>query len=240
MEDQNILQPSNEETVLNQFYLAKEENEKLARENTALKNSLQKEELYHKNLYRQWSQLNADINKKTQELQRLKQTQRPKEKLYTYAFYGLLLITILLVIFNFFAFTKKDNKNSGAVESAAIHKPGDTPVTVSYATKQKDITENISKQTAANTAPINKLNLQKNQSDNLTARKYMVKVKTYFHNEPDSTTKRSTFLLPWNDSYGIVTALDDKNGFIHVIFKNKAGRTSRGWILKSDLEPLDQ
>jgi hypothetical protein len=65
-----------------------------------------------------------------------------------------------------------------------------------------------------------------------------VKAKSYFHDKPDTGTRRGTFVLPWEGEYGILTALDDMNGFIYIVFTNHAGRKSKGWILKKDLDPL--
>jgi serine/threonine-protein kinase len=60
--------------------------------------------------------------------------------------------------------------------------------------------------------------------------------RAYFHNEPDPATRRSAYMVPSND---VVTALDEKNGFIYTEFTNSNGKTSKGWIQKSDLISLE-
>jgi len=61
--------------------------------------------------------------------------------------------------------------------------------------------------------------------------------KTYFHNAPDASTQRKGYLNQWNKS--VLTALDDENGFVYIIYTNEAGQTSKGWIRKADLEIVD-
>jgi len=60
--------------------------------------------------------------------------------------------------------------------------------------------------------------------------------RAYFHNEPDSTSRRDAWLVPSND---VIAALDEQNGFIYTEFTNSKGQTSKGWIQKSDLISLD-
>lgn len=59
----------------------------------------------------------------------------------------------------------------------------------------------------------------------------------YFHNDPDPATRRAANLNIWNNAK--LTALDDRNGFIYVVYTNEQGQTSRGWLPKKDLKPID-
>ncbi len=61
--------------------------------------------------------------------------------------------------------------------------------------------------------------------------------KAYFHNEPDAASRRTAYMIPSND---VVTALDEKNNFIYAEFTNSRGQTSKGWLRKQDLVPLEQ
>ncbi|MCW3081419.1 serine/threonine-protein kinase [Segetibacter sp.] len=55
----------------------------------------------------------------------------------------------------------------------------------------------------------------------------------YFYNEPDEDTRRDgVFINKWNAP---VTASDDMNGFIYVVYTNEKKQTTRGWLLKKDL-----
>jgi eukaryotic-like serine/threonine-protein kinase len=60
--------------------------------------------------------------------------------------------------------------------------------------------------------------------------------RAYFHDKPDRETRRKAYLIPSND---IITAMAEQNGFIYTEFTNSQGQTSKGWVLISDLEPLD-
>ena len=60
--------------------------------------------------------------------------------------------------------------------------------------------------------------------------------RAYFHNEPDEATRRTAYMVPSND---VVSGLDERNGFIYIEFTNSRGQTSKGWIKRSDLLPLD-
>ena len=56
---------------------------------------------------------------------------------------------------------------------------------------------------------------------------------TYFHNKPDESTRRNAFINHFNNAR--LTALNDENGFIYVIYTNDEGQTSKGWLNKKDL-----
>ncbi len=63
--------------------------------------------------------------------------------------------------------------------------------------------------------------------------RYKVRSKAFFYNEPDGNTKREAFITHWNNS--ILKPLDEKAGFIYVIYTNHLGETSKGWLSKADL-----
>ena len=231
---------SQDETIMGQYNLLKEENEKLLAENEALKINLQKEKFFHQNLYNQWNELKINFNDKELKLQRLQSTQSPKLKIYQYAFYGLLLLIALLVIFNFLSFTNKQNKNSGLAQSTLPAKEDSVSQSSNSAAVGQNINENSHDKVTDKQDSLKGIG-QKSAaklSTGTVVAKYLIVEKSYFYNKPDTNTRRGSFVLPANDSYGIVTALDDRNGFIYIVFKNHAGRTSRGWILKSNLMPV--
>ncbi|MBA3675778.1 MAG: sel1 repeat family protein [Chitinophagaceae bacterium] len=60
--------------------------------------------------------------------------------------------------------------------------------------------------------------------------------RAFFHNEPDEATRRTAYMVPSND---VVTGLDERNGFIYIEFTNNRGQTSKGWIKRNDLVPLE-
>jgi hypothetical protein len=69
------------------------------------------------------------------------------------------------------------------------------------------------------------------------APKYSVISKAYFYNSPDETSRRNAYINKWN---GFITATDELNGFIYVVYTNEEGQTSRGWLKKSDLRPYNK
>jgi type I restriction enzyme M protein len=65
---------------------------------------------------------------------------------------------------------------------------------------------------------------------------YLVTDTTYFHDQPDEGSRRKSFLDPVNKN--ILTPIDDQNGYIYVVYTNHSGRTSKGWINKKTLKPI--
>ena len=68
--------------------------------------------------------------------------------------------------------------------------------------------------------------------------KYKVLDTTYFHDKPDKQTARNTYLDPHKKA--VLTSLGDSNGFIYIVYTNKTGITSKGWINKKDLTEVQQ
>jgi serine/threonine-protein kinase len=69
--------------------------------------------------------------------------------------------------------------------------------------------------------------------------KYKIVSKAYFYNEPDESTRRNAFVVHWNNSYATLNALDEENGFVYVVFRNLQNQTSKGWLRKKDLRPVE-
>jgi serine/threonine-protein kinase len=67
---------------------------------------------------------------------------------------------------------------------------------------------------------------------------YMVVSKAYFYNSPDETTRRNAFVVPGNNA--IVSAQEEQNDFVYVVFTNTQGQTSKGWLRKKDLQQLSE
>jgi serine/threonine protein kinase len=60
--------------------------------------------------------------------------------------------------------------------------------------------------------------------------------KAYFYDEPDEDTRRgNVHINKWNKP---VTATDDMNGFIYVVYRNDQGVTTSGWLLKKELRRI--
>lgn len=216
----------------------KEENQKLLLENAELKKKLEKEKLFHSTLYKQWTDLNAQIISKKNEL---KVRQHSNTTLYKYAFFGLLLLTVILAALAYRLSPGKDKATAVIQNIESVTGP-QPPNTKSPATPRVKKEAGTSDKKKAPNAEADRgssgLPATKPAAQLTPLGKYRIAAKSYFCNEPDESTRRSTFVLPDNSDYGIVTALDDRNGFIYIEFTNHAGRISKGWILKADLERI--
>lgn len=73
-------------------------------------------------------------------------------------------------------------------------------------------------------------------STNSVNTKYTVVSKAYFYNTPDTNTRRELYVS------GLVHAVlipeKEKNGFVYVVYINKHGQSTRGWLNKKNLKPL--
>lgn len=70
------------------------------------------------------------------------------------------------------------------------------------------------------------------------SKKYTLSVqKAFFHDQPQESTRRNAFLVHWNNAE--LTALEDRNGFIYVVFFNNEGQITKGWLRKQDLRRIN-
>ena len=75
-----------------------------------------------------------------------------------------------------------------------------------------------------------------NIANNALSVKYTVRDTTFFHNQPDESSTRKSYLDPLKNN--VLDPIHDKNGFIYIVYTNQFGRTSKGWINKRDLIQL--
>lgn len=179
------------------------------------------------------------------------------------AFLALLLLTIGLAAFSAFSFfTNNSSKQQSDVDSTNSHsitnteRPANKDTRKSISPRKKDsllqvkhVADSIKRANKKRQIVVDSIqnSTDDNQNinsagDNTTQRipentsgasgQYKVISKAYFYTEPDENTKREAFINKWN---GTVTATDDMNGFIYVVYTNEKGQTSRGWLLKKDL-----
>ena len=73
-------------------------------------------------------------------------------------------------------------------------------------------------------------------ADDGTVKYKVIAEKAFFHNEPDPYTRRNAFIVKWNNA--VLTPLEEKDGFVYVIYTNPWGQTSKGWLNKEDLRPV--
>jgi hypothetical protein len=242
-------------------FAIKEENQRLTQDNIHLKKSLENEQLLHANLYKEWKRLKEIEIIKEAELQRYKQASHGMVS--KPVFYWLLFIASLLAIitlYNLFFSNGDKNKISSQVTTSAEKNTSiqheniaaDTQfansqlqdVSLNNSIKKKEPgtpnteqSKTISISTLNTNTPSEVEEESYTSSDNI--RLFKVKSKAYLHTEPDHNTRRNAFIVHWNNSYATLKALDEKNGFVYIVFTNHKGQTSRGWLRKSDLYPVD-
>ena len=70
-----------------------------------------------------------------------------------------------------------------------------------------------------------------------SASEYKIINTTYFYNTPDYNNRSDAYLTVGDATLKI---LDETNNFIHVIFINGKGKTTKGWLLKKDFTPANE
>ena len=70
-----------------------------------------------------------------------------------------------------------------------------------------------------------------------SANEYKIINTTYFYNTPDYNNRSDAYLTVGDATLKI---LDETNNFIHVIFINGKGKTTKGWLLKKDFTPANE
>jgi serine/threonine-protein kinase len=78
---------------------------------------------------------------------------------------------------------------------------------------------------------------QDNPLPHATGKHYVVASgRAYFHNQPDPDTRRDAYLTPSDE---VMTAIDEQGDFVYIVFTNDQGQTSKGWVPKRDLKPVE-
>lgn len=109
----------------------------------------------------------------------------------------------------------------------------DTPIIVKENLRTEE--ESIKSETL----PIEEQKEEKLENKKQNTSSYKVISKAYFYNEPDANTQREAYIIHWNNSYAKIEALEERNGFIYVVFKNHLNQVSKGWLRKRDLRKVN-
>ena len=96
-----------------------------------------------------------------------------------------------------------------------------------------DAAEIVPVETKQEAAVEKKANDESTGEINNAATKYLVKTKAYFYSEPDINSRLNLYLNKPNHSR--LSPLEEKNGFVYVIYRNSRGKITRGWLNKKDL-----
>jgi len=147
---------------------------------------------------------------------------------------AILLISILIITAGWsYLYYFKDNKilylhNTTVADS--VNATSKKPVQTS--TQSKTESARITKNTKG-TLPVS----HKSESTHNPSRRYTVVNKAWFHYAPDSSKRKSFYLQPRQDL--VVIPTQEENGFVYVVYINKKGQSTHGWLAKKDLEPVD-
>ena len=82
--------------------------------------------------------------------------------------------------------------------------------------------------------------LSENASKNdkpVGGKEYRIMTKAFIHSAPDVETRTNVFIFPGKET---VTAMDEKDDFIYVSFVNSGGKTTKGWLLKKNLNLVNE
>ena len=184
---------------------------------------------------------------------------RKRKKTFTYAI--LLIVALLAGFSGYYLYQKNWNlratsvaKRSAAPVSTTQQIPKNTTAdslqtpstnankitpTQTVDTKHKKEVAEKKESTPTSTLPVTvtKKANESTTTPNNSLGQYKVISKAYFHNEPDEATRRKAFMTHWDDA--VLTPIDEKNGFVYIIFTNHLGQTSKGWLRKSDLRRVE-
>ncbi|HUZ60885.1 MAG TPA: N-6 DNA methylase [Hanamia sp.] len=76
-----------------------------------------------------------------------------------------------------------------------------------------------------------------NRGDSIANIKYtVVTPKAYFYSSPDTNSRRNLFII--NLVHATLTPEKEQNGFVYVVYINKHGESTKGWLNIKDLKPL--
>ena len=65
---------------------------------------------------------------------------------------------------------------------------------------------------------------------------YAVITRAYFYSQPNESTRRRVYMN--HSNHVVLNPIDEKNGFIYIVYTNRRGQTTKGWLNKKDLKPL--
>ncbi len=247
-----------------------EENRKLKSELDQLKVSVEKEQFFHNILQKEVKELRAVATAKDKELQGLSKRQMPVgSSVSRLAFYSLLLVTALFAALAAYFYYNKDQRTItpaalpvnnadtvalttkpileavqprvNAVEKSAENKEIIKEEKTTQAPdplEPEQVTGQVAEQDVSPVPAPDTKTPDPFPADDRNLGQYKVISKAYFHSRPSDRTRRRAFIIHWNNA--VLTARDEKDGFIYVVFTNHLGQTSKGWLAKKDLIPVDE
>ncbi len=160
------------------------------------------------------------------------QKRRRRRKAFPAIFFLLILVIILgFSYLNYFKANNKRNTGSANSDSVKTFSEMDAQTSTMSKTHPAEIKKNI---------PAKEILPEVNKESTIahnSSQRYTVINKAWFHSAPDSG-KRKTFYLQPQQSI-VLAPTREENGFVYVIYVNKKGQSTHGWLAKKDLEPVN-
>ncbi|MFD0750389.1 serine/threonine protein kinase [Mucilaginibacter calamicampi] len=120
-------------------------------------------------------------------------------------------------------------KNLKEEPEVAVKNPIEKPETPAVKKTKKDSTKKVVKKAK----PVEPAPTNSGKGSDVGKVFKLFTTYAYFHSSPDEASKRAANINQWNNAR--LKALDDRNGFIYVVYTNDEGQTSKGWLRKKDL-----
>lgn len=148
----------------------------------------------------------------------------PVKKIISICFFSIVILGIGFVTY-WFLYLKKD-LNTPKKHSAAP---------VGIVDSVKPVTNSVT----IDSSGLNHTNQNSKVSDSAVSHTSSYTVgsdKAYFYLSPDTNTRRDVFIN--NRVNAVLIPEQEKNGFVYVVYVNKRGQSTHGWLRKEDLKPL--
>lgn len=150
---------------------------------------------------------------------------------------AILLIIVLIITAGWsYLYFVKDNKELYS-HSAAVQDSVKTISKKPDATSDSKAERNKIKKNTTGKEMLPSAHKSENTTAHDAAKRYTVVNKAWFHSAPDSSKRKTFYLQPRQDL--VVVPTQEENGFVYVVYINKKGQSTHGWLAKKDLEPVD-
>lgn len=129
-------------------------------------------------------------------------------------------------------------KNIKEEQELTIKKPIGKPETLAVKKIKKDSAKKVVKKAEPKPKPAEPAPVNSVKGSDIGKVFTLFSTYAYFHDKPDEASKRDANINRWNNAR--LKAIDDRNGFIYVVYTNDNGQTSKGWLRKKDLIVVGQ
>jgi hypothetical protein len=129
-------------------------------------------------------------------------------------------------------------KNIKEEPEVTVKKPIGKPETPAVKKTKKDLAKKVVKKAEPKPKPAEPASVRSGKGSDVGKVFTLFSTYAYFHSRPNEASKRDANINQWNNAR--LKAIDDRNGFIYVVYTNDKGQTSKGWLRKKDLIVVGQ